>query len=378
MASQIAAKTSQRLAAGELSAVTKAMIRRNLGGRNSNNGLTVTVFGATGFLGRYVCAELGAIGTTLQIPYRGEELEVRHLRPMSDLGMQATHTFSPRDQESIMQAVRGSDVVVNLMGKDYETKHALPWWINYTYDQVNVDAAAAVAQACVDADVPRLLHVSSVLAKPNSPSTWAASKYRGERAVKKIMPDATIVRSARMYGPEDRFLNTIADSPLPGGVVPLIDGGEAKVQPVYAVDVATALRNLVLDEDKKDLTYELYGDETYTMKECAEFVFEATKKNDVDVLNLPLGVAKIIGKVMNNFPEPKFNEDIAIRETLDQVAPALTEEELLEVSEADARRVRYPGLRELDVEPAKMEQAAIDHLLMYYSAGHFSEVDGYH
>ena len=80
-------------------------------------------------------------------------------------------------------------------------------------------------------NVSTLIHHSSVLAKPNSPSIWAASKYRGEVAVKKAFPNANIVRSAVMFGPEDRFLNWYANRMSTGGI-PLIDNGAARYQPV--------------------------------------------------------------------------------------------------------------------------------------------------
>lgn len=82
------------------------MTKYGKGGRSSVNGLTVTVFGATGFVGRYLLSELGMIcfflmldevnifyqqflgacGTRVYVPFRGDELEVRHLKPMFDLG----------------------------------------------------------------------------------------------------------------------------------------------------------------------------------------------------------------------------------------------------------------------------------------------------
>jgi NADH dehydrogenase (ubiquinone) 1 alpha subcomplex subunit 9 len=46
----------------------------------------VTIFGSTGFVGRYVVNRLGRIGTQMMLPYRGDELDTRHLKLMGDLG----------------------------------------------------------------------------------------------------------------------------------------------------------------------------------------------------------------------------------------------------------------------------------------------------
>lgn len=40
-----------------------AAYKRGTGGRSSFNGIVATVFGCTGFVGRYVCNKLGKIGT---------------------------------------------------------------------------------------------------------------------------------------------------------------------------------------------------------------------------------------------------------------------------------------------------------------------------
>lgn len=56
------------------------------GGRSSVSGLTATVFGCSGFLGRYVAQALGSSGSQLVLPYRCDDTDVQHLRIMGDLG----------------------------------------------------------------------------------------------------------------------------------------------------------------------------------------------------------------------------------------------------------------------------------------------------
>ena len=59
---------------------------RGTGGRSSISGIVATVFGASGYLGRYVVNELGKVGSQVVVAYRGEETAQRHLKVMGDLG----------------------------------------------------------------------------------------------------------------------------------------------------------------------------------------------------------------------------------------------------------------------------------------------------
>jgi NAD(P)-dependent dehydrogenase (short-subunit alcohol dehydrogenase family) len=53
--------------------------------RSSVSGHVATVFGCTGFLGRYLVNRLAQKGTQVIVPYRDED-EKRHLKVMGDLG----------------------------------------------------------------------------------------------------------------------------------------------------------------------------------------------------------------------------------------------------------------------------------------------------
>ena len=69
-----------------------------------------TVFGATGFLGRYIVSKLARSGSQIVIPYRNED-EKRHLKQLGDLG-QVVPLVSPYSAlltSGMEPAKRGTD-----------------------------------------------------------------------------------------------------------------------------------------------------------------------------------------------------------------------------------------------------------------------------
>lgn len=108
-----------------------AGFRRGTGGRSSFNGITATVFGANGHLGTMVCNKLGNTGTQLVIPYRGDFYDVQHLKLVGDLGQVYFTPYNLKDEDSIRKALRHSNMVINVIGRDWETR-------NFTFDDIYV------------------------------------------------------------------------------------------------------------------------------------------------------------------------------------------------------------------------------------------------
>lgn len=114
-------------------------MKRGTGGRSSFNGIVATVFGCTGFLGRYVCNKLGKSGTQMILPYRGEDSDAIRLKVCGDLGQVLFHFFNLKDEASIRDAIKYSNVVINLIGREYETK-------NFSFKDVNIDGPRRIAK----------------------------------------------------------------------------------------------------------------------------------------------------------------------------------------------------------------------------------------
>ena len=235
-------------------------------GRSGVSGITATIFGSSGFLGKYVVNKFGKIGSKCVLPYRGDEVDVRHLKLCGDLGVVNPIESSIRSLSDIEDAVRGSNVVINLLGKHFETSR-------WSYNDVHVTFPGVLASVCAEQGVERFVHVSAMGAAPDAPSAWARSKFIGEESVRDAFPGATILRPATIFGDEDKFLNRIAKLSQLLPYYPMgSDAASAKQQPVYCDDVAQAVFNAATapGNSAAGKTLELAGPKVYTNQEIFE------------------------------------------------------------------------------------------------------------
>lgn len=282
------------------------------GGRCSVSGVVATVFGATGFMGRYVCNRLGQQGGQQVIPFRGDEHDYRHLRVTGDLGQVQFLPYQLLDKESITRAVQHSNVVINLVGQDTDSRH-------FSLEDANITGATNIAQAAQEAGVSRLIHVSALGADKNSASRFLQSKALGEEAVRAAFPTATIMRPSHIFGYEDRFLNRFATLRQLLTRQPLFDGGVAKKRPVYSLDVADAIFNAITDPIAEGSTYELVGPREYTMKEIVELINKVTRKPN-KTFSVPSKLALLATGFSDKFPvDPLVSSDDIIRYCKDDV-----------------------------------------------------------
>lgn len=83
----------------------------------THSGITATVFGSTGFLGRYVVSEVAQMGSRMMLPTRCDDADRTHLKVMGDLGQMNFIDFDARSPEDIAKAIKGSNVVINMIGE---------------------------------------------------------------------------------------------------------------------------------------------------------------------------------------------------------------------------------------------------------------------
>ncbi|ERT02660.1 NADH dehydrogenase (ubiquinone) 1 alpha subcomplex 9 [Sporothrix schenckii 1099-18] len=281
-------------------------IIRVQGGRSSLGGHTATVFGATGALGRYIVNRLARQGCTVVIPFR-EEMTKRHLKVTGDLGRIVFTEFDLRNTASIEESVRHSDVVYNLIGRNYPTK-------NFSLEDVHVEGTERIAEAVAKYDVDRFIHVSSYNADPTSPSEFYATKGRGEAVARAIFPETTIVRPAPMFGFEDNLLLRLA------GVYNVLTSNnmQERYWPVHVIDVGQALEKMLYDDTTAGQTFELYGPKNYSTAELAELVDREIYKKRQHI-NVPKALLKPAATLLNKLLWwPVLSGEDVEREFIDQ------------------------------------------------------------
>ncbi|KAF3157033.1 NADH-ubiquinone oxidoreductase 40 kDa subunit [Orbilia oligospora] len=284
-------------------------VYRQGGGRSSLGGHTATVFGAAGFLGRYIVNRLARTGCNVVIPYR-EEMWKRHLKVTGDLGRITFLEFDLRNTESIEESVRHSDIVINLIGRDYETK-------NFNFWDVHVEGTQRIVEAVAKYDIDRYIHVSSHNADLNSPSAFFRTKAEGELEARAIFPETTIVRPARVWGEEDRLLLFHAQKRY------LITSNnlQERFRPVHSIDVGRALERIAYDDSTVGQTYELFGPKEYSMGEIREMVKNETKRN-LTHINVPKKLQQIYRAAWEYVWWPLTSVDEVEREFIDhQIDP---------------------------------------------------------
>jgi len=352
------------------------------GGRASNAGIRVAIFGATGFLGKHVCNHLGKNGAYAYVGNRGDEAEHRDIKPMFDLGHTRFVYYSPRDVDSMREVIADADVVINLISKTYESHQPIQvgkfpyigFQKNYSFQDVNVGIPKQIAELCVEMQVDHLIHVSSANARPDHSSEWARTKYEGEQAVRKIYPWATIVRPTQLFGTEDKFLHFYANMAKTFGFVPLIEEGQALTQPVWVNDVAKTIMRITDNPSQfEGRTVDCFGPSDYTHDELARFTLDLTEQHSVRIARMPKAAYFAMARALNYQSMIHMNEDIA-KVWSEDFLPAMTAEQYKAQPEAS----RILTMEDVGITATPVEKEAFSYLHRFREAGHFGRVDGYH
>lgn len=307
-----------------------------------------TVFGGSGFLGRHIIRRLAKTGCVIRVPSRHPG-RLTSLKPMGAVGQIVPLGVNVKDDASLDYAVRGSDLVINLIGI------LAPQGRNDTFAGLHAELPGRIARVAKAAGVERFVQMSSLGADPAAAAEYARTKGQGERAVLEAFPEATIFRPSVVFGPEDGFFNRFAAMAQFLPFLPLIGGGHTRFQPVYVGDVADAVMAALATTESKGRIYELGGPRVYTFRQLMELVKRETRRPKKRLLEIPWGLAKLQGAVFEKLPGRII--------TRDQV-------ELLRTDNVVSGG--FPGLADLGVTPTAAEVIVPTYLDRFRAGGRFT------
>lgn len=331
------------------------VISKGTGGRSSVSGIVATVFGCTGFLGRYVVQQLAKMGSQVMVPYRGSEDSPRHLKLMGDLGQIVPMKFHPRDENSIKTAIAKSNVVINLIGREFETR-------NYTFDDVHIGITEALSRLSKQhGGIVRYIQGSCLGASMTSPSKYFQTKAIADEIALRHFPQATVLRAGPLVGTEDRLLNIWAQQAKNLPVVPIFGDGKTRLQPAFVMDVAAAVVAAVKDDGSSmGRTYDLGGPDVYTLEDLVMMVFDIIREHP-RVMKIPTILPRLASIPRDYFMKtlrvPTSSRSFISRDYLDTVG----------IDEVNAKGALT--FKELGVSPRQLHGVVIEHLYSYRTGG---------
>ena len=315
----------------------------------------VTVFGGTGFLGKYVVRALARNGWRIRVAARNP-LRAPQLKVMGEVGQIEFARADLRAPESVDLALEGAEAVVNLVGVLAETGRQ-------TFDGLQAQGARTIAQAAAARGITRFVQVSAIGADARSPSAYARTKSEGEAAVREAIPSATVLRPSIVFGPEDSFFNRFAAMAALSPVVPMV-GASTRFQPVYAGDVGAAVAEAMKPSREADgRTYELGGPGVYTFRELMEIMLHDIQRKRA-LLAVPMPVAELIGALGD------------LQAKILPLPPPLTTDQVKLLGRDNVADPALPGLADLGVEPTSVDAVLPTYLWRFRSGGQFAQPEG--
>jgi NADH dehydrogenase len=328
-----------------------------MSGVNTGAGRVVTVFGGSGFVGRYVVRALARDGWRVRVACRRPDLAF-HLQPQGRVGQVMAVQANLRNPESVAAALQGASAVVNLVG-------ILAEGGKQKFATVQAEGAKIVAEAAKAAGIETFAHVSAIGADAGSASAYARSKAAGEAAVLAAIPGAVILRPSVIFGIEDDFFNRFATMARYFPAIPIV-GAQTRFQPVYVADVAEAVAAAVAGRAQAGAVYELGGPEAKSFGALVDYVLKVTER-DRPVLKLSFGTGKLVAAVTSVLTSLSLGlYPTLLRMTGDQVELLKHDNVVSDAAVKDGRT-----LQGLGIAPQSIEAIAPTYLYRYRKTGQY-------
>ncbi len=314
----------------------------------------VTIFGGSGFVGRYITRRMAEAGWRVRVAVRHPN-DAIFVRPYGAVGQVEPVFCNIRDDASVRAVLKEADAVVNCIGILVESGRN-------SFGAVQAEGAGRVARLAAEQKVARLVQISAIGADADSDSVYARTKAEGEAQVLKHFPQAMILRPSIIFGHEDGFFNRFASMSRQSFALPLV-GPDTRFQPVYVDDVARAAVLGVCGEAEPGV-YELGGPEVETFRELMTRMLKVIRRRRL-LVAVPFGMARAMGSAL----------DLVQRLTLGLIVnKLLTRDQVLQLARDNVVAQGARGFAELGLTPTHMDSVLPEYLWRYRPSGQYSDI----
>ena len=306
-----------------------------------------TILGGGGFIGRYLVRNLTKKNYRCIISTR-KAFQKGYLKTQATPGAIELIDWNPNNFSELKEAIKNSDIVINLIGILFETRRQ-------KFYNIHTGIPEAVSKICSEADVKKFIHISAIGASENSKSLYQKSKYQGEVKAFNNFKNTVIIRPSVVCGTEDNFTNLFSKlSILP--IIPIV-GINYKFQPILVNDVADAIVRAIEIKDNEGKIYEIGGPKVISFGDMVKSILKTINKKRL-VVSMPMPLAKIQSTITDLLPIP----------------PILTKDQCEILSEADnIVSSNNLKLKDLDINPSDVEAEMKKWLWRYKDGGQFAK-----
>ena len=306
-----------------------------------------TILGGGGFIGRYLVRNLTKKNYRCIITTR-KAFQKGYLKTQATPGARELIDWNPNNFSELNEAIKNSDIGINLIGILYETR-------KQKFYNIHTNRPEAVAKICSESDVKKFIHVSAIGASENSKSLYQKSKFQGEVRALENFKNTVVIRPSVVCGTEDNFTNLFSKlSILP--VIPVV-GINYKFQPILVNDVADAIVHAIELKGNEGKIYEIGGPKVISFGDMVKSILKTINKKRF-VVPMPMPIAKIQSSILSLLPIP----------------PIITKDQCEILSEADnVVSNNHLTLKDLDINATDVEEAMKKWLWRYKDGGQFAK-----